>query len=493
MVMRRTTATLSAMAGLLAGLLTAAAPTLADRALIVGIDAYQRDPRIGPLGGAVNDARMMRDFLVERAGYRPEDVKLLLDGAATRAAILEAFETWLIGGTRPGERVFFHFSGHGTQVPERVAGSEPDGLDEALVPVDAYFDDTTRAARNLIIDDELEAVFARLEERQVTVVVDSCHSGTITRSLADPAVEGVVRTPLALAAAIGVQPSSRSVAAHRGEIAILPSTPNRTVWTAVSAHQLAFEDLAAQPRSGFFTRRFVEVLSRDGEGLSHAGLIDRLQGDSRRFCERLGRSCGLGLTPTLEVHRSLLPTPVLGSVQGHPPQPLDPAAAAAALDQAPGIAQDEVRLEILPGAQTRLGDSVRFRVTSGFDGHLLLLDINPAGQLVQLYPNRFSAGRGRGDEIARGRPLTLPDATYGFEFRVREPLGEGTLIAIVTADPVDFSDIAAPARALVPVMGGEAVDYLTLIAERLREPWTGDEVNRRPRWSMARTAYRTER
>jgi hypothetical protein len=51
----------------------------------------------------------------------------------TARNIKRGFE-WLLDGAQRGDKLFFHYSGHGTQV-EDVHGDEEDGFDEALCPV----------------------------------------------------------------------------------------------------------------------------------------------------------------------------------------------------------------------------------------------------------------------------------------------------------------------------------------------------------------------
>ena len=38
---------------------------------------------------------------------------------------------WLLGGVQSGDSLFFHFSGHGSQVIDH-SGDEEDGLDETI-------------------------------------------------------------------------------------------------------------------------------------------------------------------------------------------------------------------------------------------------------------------------------------------------------------------------------------------------------------------------
>lgn len=134
--------------------------------LHIGINDYQG--RENDLAGCVNDARDLHALVADVAASRV----LLLDGKATRRAILAAMAT-LLQGLRPGDLGFVTFSGHGTYVPDR-SGDEPDRRDEALVCADLQ----------LIIDDEFRGILsARHRQSKVLVLTDSCHSGSVHRGI----------------------------------------------------------------------------------------------------------------------------------------------------------------------------------------------------------------------------------------------------------------------------------------------------------------------
>ncbi len=140
------------------------------RAMCVGIDRYPT----APLGGCANDARAWRETFV---GLGFEVPTLLLDEQATRNAIISELSQ-LIRCSRAGDVLAFQFSGHGTQLPDLdgdEAGGDSPGEDEALCPVD--FDQG-----HFVIDDDLGAIFNTIPDGvSVTVFMDCCHSGTITR------------------------------------------------------------------------------------------------------------------------------------------------------------------------------------------------------------------------------------------------------------------------------------------------------------------------
>ena len=225
------------------------------RALLIGIDAYQTVSR---LNGPVNDANDMAAFLVERAGFRQGDLRLLLDAEATRDNILAAIESWLIEGTRPGDDVLLYFSGHGFQQPD-LDGDEPDNLDETLVPVDVRVDEGRRV-RGMITDDDLAVLLDRLADRRTYVVVDACHSGTSTRAVDDGESWRYTKTPRLPGGAPLRVMGTRGVSAtvQRATSIVQSAHANMVVWTAVRADQKALVDREAGERAGsVFTRRLL--------------------------------------------------------------------------------------------------------------------------------------------------------------------------------------------------------------------------------------------
>ena len=135
------------------------------RALCIGIDNYPSSP----LAGCVADARAWKTVL----GTLGFTVSTLLDRDATRSRILEVLTDLVVSAT-PGEVLAFQYSGHGTQVAD-LDGDESEGFDQAFVPVDYE----TGA---LLLDDDLANVYRQLPAgARLTLFMDCCHSGTISR------------------------------------------------------------------------------------------------------------------------------------------------------------------------------------------------------------------------------------------------------------------------------------------------------------------------
>jgi len=145
------------------------------RGLLIGIDAYQR---IAQLDGCVNDSHLVRSLLVQQFGFPEANLVQLLNEAATRERILAAMDA-LVDATGTDDIVVFQFAGHGSQMTDRE-GDEASGLDNTIMPVDS---EGWQGDNRDITDDEIHLRLVRLAEKTpyTTLIVDACHSGTITR------------------------------------------------------------------------------------------------------------------------------------------------------------------------------------------------------------------------------------------------------------------------------------------------------------------------
>jgi hypothetical protein len=149
-------------------------------ALLIGISDYIHfeDVEGGDLPGAEHDARRIRDVLVMKQYVPEENVRLLLNRDATRAAIEESITGWLVENARPGDNVTIFFAGHGSQMWDED-GDEEDGLDETIAPADVLATST----ENDISDDVFNDWLSRLPTSNVVVILDNCNSGTGTRDV----------------------------------------------------------------------------------------------------------------------------------------------------------------------------------------------------------------------------------------------------------------------------------------------------------------------
>ncbi|AZL59756.1 caspase family protein [Tabrizicola piscis] len=195
----------------------AALPALAreNHAILIGANQYQNLAERWWLKGPANDVQLVAGYLTTNAPvpFEAENVTVLTDGVAgydapTLAAIRTAFAD-LTAKVQPGDFVYLHFSGHGTQAPALDPASELDGLDELFLPVDiGAWSDQVGAVENALVDDEIGTLIDGLRAKGANVwaVFDSCHSGTATRGV--DGAEEEVRTRQLSPSVLGMDPEA---------------------------------------------------------------------------------------------------------------------------------------------------------------------------------------------------------------------------------------------------------------------------------------------
>jgi hypothetical protein len=156
--------------------------------LLIGIDAYDGAQ---PLDGCVNDIDAVQRVLLDRMGIPPEHVTRLAAPRFGRANpeevpsqpptlenIRAAFAALCTDAVSAGDRVFVHYSGHGTQLRIR-SSSGALFFREALLPKDHL----RSGKRQYLFDWELNQLLAQIGSRTscVSVVLDCCCSSGATR------------------------------------------------------------------------------------------------------------------------------------------------------------------------------------------------------------------------------------------------------------------------------------------------------------------------
>ncbi len=176
-------------------------------ALLIGIDLYL--PNALPdgssyanLGGCVQDITQVEEFL-KRTLQLPDHCIIKLTASNTGATEpSEPREQWptyenMVAAFRKvtelaqkGDQVYIHYSGHGgrTQPPLLPEQKGANGFDEALVPTDIG-NSTARYLRDV----EMAHLLKTMVEKRliVTIVLDSCHSGSATRGVSGDSVRGL--------------------------------------------------------------------------------------------------------------------------------------------------------------------------------------------------------------------------------------------------------------------------------------------------------------
>ncbi|MHC2336550.1 caspase family protein [Bradyrhizobium sp. USDA 4454] len=152
------------------------------RALVIGIDDYQN---VRKLKGAVADAN---DIVSSLRTMGVSDVVELTNAQADRDSVLREISS-LVERTRSNDVIFLSIAGHGTQEPERIKGSEPDGMENVfLLP---QFATTPAGSAQRILGSEFNHFIRQFELRgaKVIFVADTCHGGGMVRDIDPRAAE----------------------------------------------------------------------------------------------------------------------------------------------------------------------------------------------------------------------------------------------------------------------------------------------------------------
>ena len=391
---------------------TASSLAAEDRALIIGIEGYPNlDLRLAPQTAA-DDAIAMAQLAVERLGYRQSQVSVLLDSAATSNAILDALIDELVGLTGPGDRALFYFAGIGSR---NTQGTR----------VILAYDSESLLGR--IPEDAIADILDLIADRDVTVIIDAGFRGDIEtpgqRGIGSPGFES---TPFAA------------------------NGDRRAVYAASAVSQTAWETA----QGGIMTNGIIagakgaSDVNSDGTA-THAELIAYLRGVSTAWCESHPDCQAMGLSPDFAgpPNRSLRGIEVAGTTASDP----------ATSPDAPfgGSNSAGLGLAIDGGTALTIGQSVTFRVTAQTEGTLLLLDLDPNGQVSIIFPSRLAPEAGT--RIKPGREIVIPNgnSTNGAPLRVRVtgPAGDGALLGVLIEGPaIDVSSIlpAGPAQSAMP-------------------------------------------
>ena len=135
------------------------------------------------------------------------------------------------------------------------------------------------------------------------------------------------------------------------------------------------------------------------------------------------------------------------------------------------------------------------QVTSPVDGHLILLDVSSTGDVVQLFPNKYTLKQNTDHQVKAFKTIHIPSDEYKFSedeikfnaFDINPPAGTGKIIAIVTEDDV-FPEFVSSIEDKFKVISSPDT-YIQQITKRLSDVWKLDDVNRSVSWSMSTLDY----
>ncbi|GAK53411.1 peptidase C14, caspase catalytic subunit p20 [Candidatus Moduliflexus flocculans] len=376
----------------------------ANYALLVGIETYQQSG-INSLPGCANDAELMRRTLTEKFGFPTENIEILLNDQATYRDIETAFQR-LINRAQSGDVVTFYYSGHGTQVPDNN-GDEADGVDEALCPTDI-----SRAnPDSWLRDDTLAAWLAQLRTDNVTVILDSCFSGTATRSEGEP------------------------LRAKFADLGFRPMPPTKGVFfekkagehvllSAGTADQVSYMLRKADGRGSVFTAFLYDVLTEVASDATYNVVMNQVAPRVQAYvAEYFG---GHEQTPQLEGNGSA--SVFFASAALIEPQP-QPSAPEDITNR-----RDFPLTLMLNQPEYYEGDLMTVTIKVGRDCYIRIYVMNAEGVTMQIFPNTWLPD----NFVYAGQAMRIPGDNASFELAITPPFGRETIC--VVASTTQFSD-----------------------------------------------------
>ena len=133
------------------------------------------------LRGCEKDARTMRQVILDRCGDRLPVEPIILTNESARVADLKAEFLDVAALAKPGDLVFFTFSGHGAWI-RALPGTATTGLPSEATGYSKplWLHPTILLYDRMMMDDEWSAVWtAFVEGVRVVTMFDSCVSGTV--------------------------------------------------------------------------------------------------------------------------------------------------------------------------------------------------------------------------------------------------------------------------------------------------------------------------
>ena len=288
-------------------------------ALLVGCTRYPKLPKFFWLKGPANDLALIRHLLLGKFEFPEPNVRTLSEESGAdedrpvRANIEREFRRLATVAHR-GDYVVIFLAGHGSSQPDNDPDNpddvEPDGCDEVFcaADVESLTAEDGGQIPNAIVDDEIRAWLdaIRAKGASVWVIVDACHSGTVTRGNGEEVDRQIPSEVLVPEEALdrslrrGAERSEVSRGAAGDDVAFeLTDESGGLVATyAAQPYETTPEkrlpaDRADAKRHGLVTYTLAKVLSESRSPLTYGELVGRIH----RQYVKWGRT---GPTPLVE-------------------------------------------------------------------------------------------------------------------------------------------------------------------------------------------------
>ena len=144
---------------------------------------------VGAATGALrycdDDARKFAQAISDKLRVPQENTRIIVGPQSSKTGFSEGVR-WLAQKTQPDDLVFVYFSGHGTLVRDQPPARHQDGLSSAFVCYHQQQNlrpDSPELQQILLLGHDFGGILKGVPARRKLVVVDSCHSGEITKDV----------------------------------------------------------------------------------------------------------------------------------------------------------------------------------------------------------------------------------------------------------------------------------------------------------------------
>lgn len=417
-------ALLTALSGALS-LIVSAQALAVDKALIVGVGKFKFIPQ-NNLPGIDLDVNMAKD-MAAYMGIRPENTHVLMDEQATYSRVRDEMKNWLGQGVSSTDRVFIYFSSHGTLVKDKD-NDEPDGESEAIV----LHDLDPKTQQGLYDDDEIGVDLKQIPSQNVVVMVDTCHSGTMTKSLnfggnsfnvsnGKPKFVNLFNLP--------PKKIDRGMAASKKKDFEAEGTPGGASgadnYVAFSAAQDNQSSIATD-RGSMFTVAFRDSFDSERGKASPPTLKGVYLATEAKL-----KDSGASFQPNISGNKDIAERAfrvVDNSGEGSSRNgPL--------WQDISGLVDQMPRLEISAPAVSFVGDATEFVVNIPSDGYLNIVSIGPRDNGTVLFPNAAHTD----NRVSAGK-MAFPTAQMKFKIKAQPPLGKTLVAAFLTKERVNLQE-----------------------------------------------------
>ncbi|MDD5030157.1 MAG: caspase family protein [Rhodoferax sp.] len=400
-------------------------------ALIITVSRYA-NTQLPELPGARVDKQSATQ-IAQALQVPTENIQYLEDEQATGDGIRQALLE-LTQRVQEGDRVYIHFSGHGTRNPDTQAG----GCVEALLAYDGAAQGTIS---NREMAENLNAITRKTDK--LFVMIDACHSGGVvqaatsvrTRSLSEKAEpEGMLRARSAAISLECARPVNIKTRSLETETAAKGVLSQDIIHVSASRHnEISFDD---ERKGGLATQFMRDCMLREARDLDGSGAVSM---EEIRQCAQGKIDRRLAKDPSFKAHHL-----VLNGNAGFVPAWFSKDAVAGSVSEKLTLTGEQALRQMFDQRDAKrqvnvnvsqdqliIGrDALEFSVQSDRPGYVYVALAGSDNQsLYMLFPNDLD----QDNQLAAGQILHLPRANW--RVKASGPEGQDSLLVLVADAP----------------------------------------------------------